>query len=326
MSLPKHGEVLRYSVSLVTQGNHRFYTLTMPSEILASCCFATSKDEDPIKGFQRVLSEPRAREIAEYIDSGFGTIPNAIVLSAQSEAEFKSVGKGKTVEFKFGPKSFLIIDGQHRVYGFALAKTDLRVPVVIYNGLTRNEEARLFIDINTKQRPVPNELLLAIKKLAESESSIEQLLGEIFDLFHDEPDSALLGHMSSTKKSVSKISRVTFYSALKPLVPIFGGSDPLEIYRTVNAFLIAVTAGLLARNLHDCITNTTVFRAFLDIFQDAAQRVKDIYGRDYTPDHFAEVLEPIFANVKSSVFQKPGNSYKDLSSSLAKLFKTDFTI
>ena len=93
------------------------------------------------------------------------------------------VSGGKTVEFTFNPKSFLVLDGQHRVYGFSLAETALRVPVVIYSGLTPTEEARLFIDINTKQRQVPNELLLDIKQLAEREDGRESLLREIFDRF-----------------------------------------------------------------------------------------------------------------------------------------------
>ncbi len=42
---------------------------------------------------------------------------------------------------------------------FSKARTKLRVPVVVYNGLTKQQESKLFIDINTKQRPVPNELL-----------------------------------------------------------------------------------------------------------------------------------------------------------------------
>jgi hypothetical protein len=60
-TLPKIGERVRYSVSIVTQGNHRFYTLTMPTEVLAKCCFATNREEDPIAGFQRVLDEKRAQ-------------------------------------------------------------------------------------------------------------------------------------------------------------------------------------------------------------------------------------------------------------------------
>ncbi len=151
-------EELAYAVSLVTQGSWRFYTLTMPSDVLAKCCYVSNRFEDPNEGFQRRLDTKRAKEIANYIDSGLGTIPNAVILSAQSEASFKVTGRGKTVRFELGSHAFLVLDGQHRVYGYSLAKTSLRVPVVIYNGLTREQEVKLFIDINTKQRPVSNEL------------------------------------------------------------------------------------------------------------------------------------------------------------------------
>ena len=173
----------RFIHSLITQGIHRFYSLTLYSDVLAKMCFVTTSKEDPRTGFQRVLDKKRAQEIADYMDSG-GSIPNSIVLSAQPDAELEIIKNGKIISFFERPKSFLVLDGQHRVYGFSLAKTNLRVPVVIYNNLTRQEESRLFIDINTKQRPVPNELLLDIKKLAERETDTEQLLREIFDLFN----------------------------------------------------------------------------------------------------------------------------------------------
>ncbi|WP_175755736.1 DGQHR domain-containing protein [Burkholderia cepacia] len=160
--IPEVGDEVRYAISLVRQGSHRFYTLAIPSNVLAACSFATSKDEDPISGFQRVLDPKRAQDIANYVDNG-GSIPSSVVLSAQPEANFRSVDRSKTAAFKFGPYSFLVIDGQHRVFGFARAKTAIRVPVVIYDNLSKEEEARLFIDINTKQKPVPKELLLAIK-------------------------------------------------------------------------------------------------------------------------------------------------------------------
>ncbi|MDC0831782.1 DGQHR domain-containing protein [Geitlerinema sp. CS-897] len=168
----------RYTFSNITQGKYRFYSLTMPSDVLAKVCYVTTREEDPQKGFQRVLDKKRAQEIAEYIDSGLGTIPNSIVLSAQPEANLRVIKNGKILAFDAKPKSFLVLDGQHRVFGFVLAKSQLRVPVIIYNGLTRQEESRLFIDINTKQRPVPNELLLDIKKLADYETDIEKQLGE----------------------------------------------------------------------------------------------------------------------------------------------------
>jgi DGQHR domain-containing protein len=150
MSEKTTGEVLRYSVSLVTQGRHRFYTLTMPSDVLAKTCFVSTRYDDPDIGFQRILDKKRAAEIAAYIDNGLGTIPTSIVLSAQPDAELRVIGKGKTLEFQNTRKAFLILDGQHRVYGFSLAKTGLRVPVVVYNGLSRKDESRLFIDIRAQ--------------------------------------------------------------------------------------------------------------------------------------------------------------------------------
>ena len=215
MAYKRSAEPHRYSASLVTQGKHRFYTLTMPSEVLANTCFVTRRDADPKKGFQRVLDVKRAQQIADYVDVGFGTIPTSIILSAQSAAELKSIGRGKTLEFRDHPKAFLILDGQHRVYGFSLAKTGLRVPVVIYNNLAPKDESRLFIDINTKQRPVPNELLLDIKKLAEYETEVEHQLGEVFDLFHTDTASPLLGLVSAHERTSNKISRVTFNAGLK---------------------------------------------------------------------------------------------------------------
>ncbi|WP_299011026.1 hypothetical protein [uncultured Shewanella sp.] len=51
------------SVSLVRQGDHRFYSFTMPSDVLAETCFVVNRDENPIEGFQRELDKKRASEI-----------------------------------------------------------------------------------------------------------------------------------------------------------------------------------------------------------------------------------------------------------------------
>jgi len=211
------GGTISYTASLVTQGNHRFYTLTMPSEVLAKNCTVDTRMEDPIKGFQRRLDLRRAKDIANYIDNGFGTIPGSIILSAQPEAELVYSRPKRTISFKRHPRAFLILDGQHRVYGFHFAKAKLRVPVVIYNNLSKSNEARLFRDINTNQKPVPNELLLDINRLAETETSEEAILHDVYDLFDKESDSPLFGLMSPSEKREGKLSRVTFNAALIPL-------------------------------------------------------------------------------------------------------------
>ena len=46
-----------YSCSLISQGSTKFYSLTMPSEVLAETCFVSMRDSDPKDGFQRTLDQ-----------------------------------------------------------------------------------------------------------------------------------------------------------------------------------------------------------------------------------------------------------------------------
>ncbi|TQQ38575.1 DGQHR domain-containing protein, partial [Vibrio cholerae] len=253
-------EKVRYTASNVIQNKTKFYSLTMPTDVLSKCCFVSSRDEDPVLGFQRTLDEKRALEIANYIDNEQGTVPSAIILSAQDVAEVEIIGKGRTMEFMPHPKAFLILDGQHRVYGFSKAKSTLRVPVIIYVGLSRKEESRLFIDINSKQKGVPSELLLDIKRMAEYENSTEESLRDIFDLFHTDPNSALIGKLSPASKSKNKISRVTFNSSVTPVAQFFGGRDIDELYSILNCYLKAFNYGFFKENnIEEQLCNSTVF-------------------------------------------------------------------
>lgn len=316
---PERGEAdlenegrLRYSVSLVKQGNHQFYTLTMPSEVLAETCIVTTRKEDPKKGFQRELDEKRAQDIAHYIDEELGTIPSSIVLSAQPSAELKIVGRGKTLEFTKTKGAFLILDGQHRVYGFSMAKTSLRVPVVIYNALSRKEETRLFIDINTKQRPVPSQLLLDIKQLADIESDAETVLRDIFDMFDQDSKSIMSGMMAASEAVRAKISRVTFNLAVKPLLVLFPSRPPSEIFEILNAYLSAVSTEISKKTSEPVLAKPVVFRAFMGIFRSVALRVSDRYGTKYTPANFQEFVGPVFANMPKSKLETPGASWTGL--------------
>lgn len=319
-------ERLRYSVSLVKQGRHQFYTLTIPSNILAETCVVTTRKEDPIKGFQRELDKKRAMEIARYIDEELGTIPSSIVLSAQEAAELRIVGRGKTLEFTNTPGAFLILDGQHRVYGFSMAKTPLRVPVVIYNGLTRRDETRLFIDINTKQKPVPSQLLLDIKQLADVETEAEELLREVFNWFDEENGSAMAGLLSPAEASRTKITRVTFNHAVKPLLPLFSSRGEDEIFQILNAYLKAVTSEITKKTTAPLLAKPVVFRAFLALFRPIVQRLVDKFGQDYTAENFQSVLAPVFANLPIAKLEKPGSSWTTLRDYLEKRVISKLTL
>ncbi len=268
----------------------------------------------------------RAQEIAECIDDGLGTIPSSIVLSAQAEVELEYTRRTRTLKFRKNPRAFLILDGQHRVYGFHLAKARLRVPVVIYNNLTKSDEVQLFIDINTKQRPVPNQLLLDIKKLAESETDAEALLRVVFDHFASDPDSALLGLLSPSERRRGKISRVTFNVALKAVWHAFTHSDPEQVFRVLNAYLHVWMAGLRERDAEANVTNPTLFRAIMLLFPAVAERVADRNEGEYTVENFNDILRPFFSRVKRSELQRPGASPIALHDEFRKYLQSGFSI
>jgi DGQHR domain-containing protein len=315
------------TVSLIRQGDHRFYSLTILSDVLAETCFIISRAEEPRVGFQRLLDKKRALEIANYIDSGLGTIPSAIVLSAQEAAELEYDSKRKSISFKKVPKAFLILDGQHRVYGFTLAKTAFRIPVVIYEGLSRRDESRLFIDINSKQKGVPPELLLDIKRLAEYEVGKDAFLRQIYDLFMEDSFSALYGKLSPASKVSGKISRTTFNSSVKPLIKIFGDKDPSDVYAIFNCYLVAFDEWILRKNkVHNQMFVSTVFKAIANFFPIVAVKVKDRFGAIYTADNFAYFLEGVGERVKTSKIVNPGNAYSPLVEHLKEALAIDFTL
>jgi len=311
---------------LVSQGAHRFYALVLPSSLLAETCTVEPRVENPAEGFQRLLDPKRAKSIAKYIDAGFGTVPGAVVLSAQSRAHMHYDRAAGALTFRQDPRAFLIIDGQHRIFGFKLAKRAVDVPVVIYNKLKRSEECRLFMDINTKQRPVPNELLLDIRRLSEVETKADALLHDVFDLFHTRDDSALKDLLSPAERRKGTISRVTFNAALRSIKGAFVDARAEEVYAVLNAYLRACRHGLGLHNADEQITHPALFKALALLFANVAERVADRHGGKYTVTNFEDVLIPFFKRLKKSDLPRAGMSHVALHEHYGKALSAGFLI
>lgn len=258
---------LSYPALLLTQNRHRFYFATIPIEDLFPWCFVARREGDPLAGFQRALSEPRAEDIARYLQSGNGSIPTNIVLSAQPDSDFEFRSRDKLVSFKRIPNAFLVLDGQHRLWGYEKCSVKHRVPVAIYQGLTRAEETRLFIDINTNQRGVPAALLLDIKKMAEIESERDGILRQLFDRLSKDPSSSLIGKLSPAKSMPNKISRVTFNKAVG--VALNSGmilnADPEARYLLIKNYTNAFDAELTDKTI---LTRSAFFEGIFDLFDE----------------------------------------------------------
>jgi DNA sulfur modification protein DndB len=219
------------------------YLTAIPAKQLFKVSYVSRADEDPKEGFQRTLSETRAKRIAEYLDEG-NIIPGAVILSAKPEAGLKYDGKTRSLSYQERPKAFFVIDGQHRLFGAERAAKDVTIAVSILTSLDLPEEARYFNDINGEQKGVPRTLQLEIQKFTEPKESPEQLRLKIFHALNDRPDSPLANRLSATKSVQGKLTHVPFKNAVQPLFDdaLFQVLDDEQKIHLLLNFLSALAA------------------------------------------------------------------------------------
>ncbi len=284
-------KINKYPALLVVQNQHRFYFATIPVDDLFPYCFVSRREEDPETGFQRALNESRANDIAAYLAKGPGSIPSNIVLSAQSATGFTYRRKVKSISFARVPGAFLVLDGQHRLWGYHKCAVRLRVPVAIYQGLTRAEEAKLFIDINTTQRGVPAALLLDIKQIAETESSKEQWLREIFDKLQQDPKSSLAGKLSPARSLAGKISRVTFNKAVGPVLSsrILSELSATDRYKLILNYINAFDAEIVDKRI---LTMSAYFESIFELLDEVVRDAIALY-KNAKQDSLQKAIQPL---------------------------------
>lgn len=149
-------------------GGTTFYNFLISPYDLLKIAYISHKSAD-LDTYQRMVNSARLKNIASYIDDG-GQFPTNIVINFktkpndslrfESHDRFSNSNIGTlTLPGLYG--SAWVIDGQHRLYGFAFAERgkDHVVPVLAYENMEPSNEMQLFIDINSKQVKVNRGLL-----------------------------------------------------------------------------------------------------------------------------------------------------------------------
>lgn len=156
-------------------GGKTFYNFLMrPYELLKIAYISHKKGTslEDFESYQRMLEPKRLKKIGQYIDKG-GQFPTNIVVNIKSKRGVHFDKKEDIADSSFGqltlPSTFAsawIIDGQHRLYGYAYSKRaqndsedKTSFPVLAYINLPTKDEAEMFIDINSEQVKVKRNLL-----------------------------------------------------------------------------------------------------------------------------------------------------------------------
>jgi len=158
-------------------GGYHYYSFSLEPEKLLKISYILHRvnvnNED--SGYQRLVTKGRLKEIEHFINSG-GYFPNSIILNinTKKDAPLNFDKVASTHDSKITepvvlhlPKKYhsaFIIDGQHRLYGYANTKYkgSNSIPVVAFENLPADEQVELFVQINSKQRPVSKNLLTTI--------------------------------------------------------------------------------------------------------------------------------------------------------------------
>ncbi len=151
-----------FSFIPVQQKEHSFKLVSIPAGLLTRISYAAVRRKDEEQGaVQRVLNTSRITGIKDFA-LRMGDFPASIVLNWVGGSMAQSNG---SVDIPDEPRIAQIIDGQHRVAGLKAAieddpaVADYQIPVAIYEGLDTAHSARIFISINTEQRPAPKSLV-----------------------------------------------------------------------------------------------------------------------------------------------------------------------
>lgn len=309
-----------YSALKLSQNDQEFYYATIPVEELFQYCLVSRREEDAEKGFQRALARDRAEDIAKYLKTSRGSIPTNVVLSAQEIANLSF--KSKQINFTRTEGAFLVLDGQHRLWGYQICfekyKKSHRVPVAIYANLSRADEAKLFIDINTNQRGVPATLLLDIKQVAQLEEGLEPQLRELFDFLNKNESSPLKGLFSPIKSARGKVNRVTFNRALAEPIRAFPELDKAKFQQLTLNYAKALEASL---SHFASLGKATVFEAVFSVM-DEVIRISIANNRNAKVSSLATVVRSMSViDLKTTKMSK-----KDLAEALKTAVRTNINV
>lgn len=213
-------------------GGETFYTFLIPPDELLKIAYIghkSSRNIENLETYQRMLQPQRLKKIAEYINGG-GKFPTNIVVNLKTgkktKLKFDVIEKfdNETLGKLSLPPNYAsawIIDGQHRLYGYAYARNTkgfkqdtTLIPVLAYENLPADKEMNLFIDINSKQVKVSTGLLGELYadlhwKSSDPEEAFQALRSRIASRLNSDKTSPLIDRMVVTGKKKTQYRCLT---------------------------------------------------------------------------------------------------------------------
>lgn len=284
-----------------TMGGHDYYMLSIEPAKLLKIGFVLHRTkvntQITMPTYQRLLVPSRLKGIGEFIDKG-GYFPNTIIVNfdnynKKNKIQFEQAAGGTDdTKTKLGyltiPNAYCIayiIDGQHRVYGYAGSKykDTNTIPVVAFDGLPAEEQLRIFMDINEHQKAVSPSLRLDLNE----------------DLNWDAPQ--LNSRLKALRSSIIKQISMGNNSVLARKIAV--GEDtgklkftPFDTALSQSSLLPKATSKEFTKHTDVCLYNTNCIdhnKAMIDSQKRISNLIKECYAYVYhkMSDEFKDEYE-----------------------------------
>lgn len=211
-------------------GTIDIYTFPMTVNDLAKISYVAVRGRDKEEGaVQRVLNKKRISSIKQYVLDG-NMFVNSFVINWNDENYVPEIIDDQII-IPLVDSVAQLIDGQHRLEGLKEAvKVDesinnktLLVSMVI--GLKTKEAAKIFININSEQKPVPKSLIFDLYGVTEDDKNFAiTRSGDIAKELNENVDSPFYNLIKypGNPRGKGKIDLSTVVSVLKKYVDVDG--------------------------------------------------------------------------------------------------------
>jgi DNA sulfur modification protein DndB len=235
------GLSMRVPAVKIKMGPYSCYTFPVSPDYLLKIAYVSHRSKgkaSDIHTYQRMVTKTRLKAISEYI-SDHGIFPTNIVVNIEKKSlTFHRIKQENASEdqamsgtlgwldLKPAYKSAWIIDGQHRLFAYSghpFAKTG-HVTVLAFEGIPTSDQAKLFIDINAKQKSVKpsllQELFAELHWNADSPATrVQAIISKTVQVLGADKASPFYERIQtadSLRDSIRCISLTTLYKAIGP--------------------------------------------------------------------------------------------------------------
>lgn len=262
------------------------YIFTMKVKDVLPIYYVAVRGKDNVEGaVQRVLNKRRISSIKKFILEG-NMFFNSFILNWSDTNYGIKIENGDLCipEISAGAQ---VIDGQHRLEGLKQAYDEdekigeQSIVIVMVENLNTAEAAKIFLNINTEQKPVPNSLVYDLFGEGKSKDYFIVRAKDIAEKLHTDPQSPYYQSikMPGSSQGVGKVDLSTVVNALKQYIDDKGvfveyHIDDFEIqYKVILNYFNAIRCfyddeGIWLKSINPFMTNSGFYAAIEFLCKD----------------------------------------------------------